>query len=113
MGCALHAELLGYFPKFWQVRSFSHIALWSENGGNLGQNEFGTPRAKCLACRGGRQRNEEIEGRKTMYKGNNSFRTTLAALVCTLVVSTTSLATVVGPAVTATNGGAVSTRTIA
>ncbi len=48
-----------------------------------------------------------------MYKGNNSFRTTLAALVCTLVVSTTSLATVVGPAVTATNGGAVSTRAIA
>ncbi|WP_447724378.1 hypothetical protein [Sphingomonas koreensis] len=37
-----------------------------------------------------------------MYKGNNSFRTTLAALVCTLVVSTTCLASVVGPAATAT-----------
>jgi hypothetical protein len=48
-----------------------------------------------------------------MYKGNNSFRTTLAALVCTLIVSTTSLATVVGPAVTATDGITVSTRAIA
>jgi len=48
-----------------------------------------------------------------MYKGNNSFRTTIAALVCTLVVSTTSLATVVGPAVTATDGVAVSNRAIA
>ena len=46
-----------------------------------------------------------------MYKGNNSFRTTLAALACTLVVSTTCLASVVGPAATAT--AEVSTRTIA
>jgi len=45
------------------------------------------------------------------YKGNNSFRTTLAALVCTLVVSTTCLASVVGPAATATSE--VSARTIA
>jgi len=37
-----------------------------------------------------------------MYKGKNSFRTTMAALVCTLVVSTTCLASVVGPAATAT-----------
>lgn len=37
-----------------------------------------------------------------MYKGNNSFRATMAALVCTLVVSTTCLASVVGPAATAT-----------
>lgn len=37
-----------------------------------------------------------------MYKGTNSFRTTMAALVCTLVVSTTCLASVVGPAATAT-----------
>ncbi|MEG3179774.1 hypothetical protein [Sphingomonas sp. LT1P40] len=36
------------------------------------------------------------------YKGNKSFRTTLAAIVCTLVVSTASLASVVGPATTAT-----------
>ena len=48
-----------------------------------------------------------------MYKGHNSFRTTLAALLCTLVVSTTSLATVVGPAVTATNGTTVSAPAIA
>lgn len=48
-----------------------------------------------------------------MYKGNNSFRTTLAALVCTLVVSTASLASVVGPAVTATGGTPVSARAIA
>ena len=46
-----------------------------------------------------------------MYKGNNSFRTTLAALACTLVVSATCLASVVGPAATAT--AEVSTRAIA
>jgi hypothetical protein len=44
----------------------------------------------------------QIKGRNDMYKGNNSFRTTLAAIACTLVVSTTCLATVVGPAATAT-----------
>ncbi len=38
-----------------------------------------------------------------MYKGHNSFRTTLAAIACTLVVSTTCLASVVGPATTATH----------
>jgi hypothetical protein len=113
MGGALHAELLGYFPKFWQARSFRPFVAWSKNGENLRENRIGTPRARCLACREGRQRNKDIEGRKTMYKGNNSFRTTLAALVCTLVVSTTSLATVVGPAVTATDGATVSARTIA
>lgn len=32
------------------------------------------------------------------YKGNNSFRTTLAAMVCTLVISTTCLLGAVGPA---------------
>ena len=48
-----------------------------------------------------------------MYKGTNSFRTTLAALVSTLIVSTTSLATVVGPAVTATDGVTVSAPVIA
>ncbi len=46
-----------------------------------------------------------------MYKGNNSFRSTMAALICTLVVSTTCLASVVGPAATATAD--VSTRATA
>ncbi|WP_186456893.1 hypothetical protein [Sphingomonas suaedae] len=47
-----------------------------------------------------------------MYKVTNSFRTTLAAIACTLVVSTTCLASVVGPAATATQD-VVTVRAIA
>ena len=32
------------------------------------------------------------------YKGNNSIRTTLAAIACTVVISTTCLLGAVGPA---------------
>ncbi|RSU24211.1 hypothetical protein [Sphingomonas koreensis] len=49
-----------------------------------------------------RAANEIPRDGTTMYKGNNSFRSTMAALICTLVVSTTCLASVVGPAATAT-----------
>ena len=48
------------------------------------------------------ERDTKFKGRNEMYKGKNSFRTTLAAIACTLVVSTTCLASVVGPAATAT-----------
>lgn len=45
------------------------------------------------------------------YKGTNNFRTTLAAIACTLVVSTTCLLGAVGPATAQAQSAAAATAT--
>ncbi|HSX54646.1 MAG TPA: hypothetical protein VLG14_05045 [Sphingomonas sp.] len=105
------SEPLGYFPNTWQESKCSDLQKHAKNGGFQPVSELGTRPAISLTCREWRRKRHQIKGRNDMYKGNNSFRTTMAALVCTLVVSTTCLASVVGPAATAT--AEVSTQAVA
>ncbi|MCW4460268.1 hypothetical protein OK349_00990 [Sphingomonas sp. BT-65] len=111
LGCAFHVRSFGVFSQHLASLHFARRLKHDKNGGFPRLTEIGTPPAIFLACRIGRQPDTRSEGRNDMYKGNNSFRTTLAAITCTLVVSTTCLASVVGPAATAT--AEVSTRAIA